>query len=82
MGSWKTNIEGGLPKKGWAWAVYQFKGGAWQERGGGVFEGGGEWVDTPMHTVDMWNSNLNVFKFTVIHNYSRSGQHINFITDT
>ena len=23
-----------------AWTVYRFKGGAWQERGGGVFDGG------------------------------------------
>ena len=40
----------GLPKKGEAWIVYRFKGGgAWQERGCGVFEG---WsVDTPMRTM-------------------------------
>ena len=36
-----------------AWTVCRFKGGggregAWQKRGGGVFEG----VDTPMHTMD------------------------------
>ena len=32
---------GGLPKKGGgAWTVSQFKGGTWQERGGGVFEDG------------------------------------------
>ena len=35
----KTNIEGGLHKKG-AWTVCRFNGGAWQERGGGVFDGG------------------------------------------
>ena len=34
-GSWKANIEGGLPKKG-AWTVCRFKGGAWEERGDGV----------------------------------------------
>ena len=40
-------LEGGLPKKG---GLGQFAdlGGAWQERGGGGFEGG---VDTPMHTM-------------------------------
>ena len=41
-GSRKTDIEGGLPKRG-TWTVCRFKGGggAWQERGrGGVFEGG------------------------------------------
>ena len=31
-----------------AWTVCRFKEGAWQERGGGVFEGA---VDTPMHTM-------------------------------
>ena len=41
-GAQKTNTLGGLPKKGvWAWTVCRFKVGAWQERVGGVFEGGG-----------------------------------------
>ena len=43
-GSRKTNIEA---KMVGAWTVSWFKGGAWQERGGGVLEG----VDTPMHTM-------------------------------
>ena len=37
-GGGETNIEGGLPKKGWAWT----------EGGGGILESG---VDTPMHTM-------------------------------
>ena len=37
--SLKTNLEGGLPKKG-AWTVCRFKGRARQERGGRAFEGG------------------------------------------
>ena len=41
MGSRKTNIEGGLPKKGGLDSLQ-----IW--RGGGIFEGG---VDTPMHTI-------------------------------
>ena len=42
VGSQKTNIEGGLPKRGGggSWTVCWFKGEAWQERGSGVFEGG------------------------------------------
>ena len=36
-----------LPKKGEAWTICWFKG-AWQERGGGVYDGG---VDTPMPTM-------------------------------
>ena len=49
-GSRKTNIEGRLPRKGGgAWTVCRYKRGrAWQERGGGFFQGG---VDTPMHTM-------------------------------
>ena len=47
-GSRKNNIEGGDCLKWGAWTVCWFKGGAWQERGGGVLEWGG--VDTPMHT--------------------------------
>ena len=42
VGSRKTNIKGeGFPKRG-AWTVCRFRGwgGAWQERGGGAFEGG------------------------------------------
>ena len=45
---------GRIPKK-WAWTVCRFKGeggGAWQERGGGVFESL-RGVDTTMHTMDM-----------------------------
>ena len=38
-GSPKTNIEGGIAKKGRAWTVCKFKG-AWQERRG-CFWGGG-----------------------------------------
>ena len=39
-GSQKTNIEGGgLPKKGRAWTVCQFKGGL-GKKGGGIIEGG------------------------------------------
>ena len=40
-GECSGNIEGrGLPKRG-AWTVCQFRGGAWQEKGGGAFEKGG-----------------------------------------
>ena len=35
----KTNIEGGLPKKG-AWTFCIFKGGLGKKNGGGSFEGG------------------------------------------
>ena len=35
----KPIYRGGLPKKG-AWTIHTFKGGGWQEIGGGVFEGG------------------------------------------
>ena len=37
----KPTQSGGLHKKGKAWTFYRFKGGggAWQERGGGVFKG-------------------------------------------
>ena len=48
-GSRKTNIDGGLPKRG---GLGQFanlmRGGAWQERGRGVFEREG---DAPMYTM-------------------------------
>ena len=37
---WKNNIEGGLPKKGRLWQFADLRG-DWQERGSGVFEGGG-----------------------------------------
>ena len=42
----KTDIEGGLPKKGGAWTFCRFKGGegVWQER---------RVVDTPVHTMTM-----------------------------
>ena len=33
-------IGGGCLKRSGAWTVCRFKGGAWQERRGGVFEGG------------------------------------------
>ena len=36
---------------GGAWTVYRFKGGAWQERWGWCFWGGG--VDTPIHSMDV-----------------------------
>ena len=43
----RSDIDGGLPKKGGTWAVCRFKGGvAWQETVG-VLKG----VDTPMHTM-------------------------------
>ena len=42
----KSNIEGGLPKKGDLDSL-QIEGGPWQEIGGGVFERG----DTPIHTM-------------------------------
>ena len=29
-----------LKRDGWAWTVRIFKGGTWQEGGGGIFEGG------------------------------------------
>ena len=35
--SQKTNIEGGLPKKGGFGQFADLRGGAWQEREGGVF---------------------------------------------
>ena len=44
----------GLPKKGGegAWTVCRFRGGgAWQKKRGGIFEGGGLGVDTPMHSM-------------------------------
>ena len=41
--SWITNIEGGVATKGWLKQFADLKG-AWQEGGGGVFEGGeGGW---------------------------------------
>ena len=40
-GSRKTNIDGGLSKRGKAWAVCQFKaGGLGKKEEGGVFEAG------------------------------------------
>ena len=48
-GSRKTNIEGRLPRKGGGLGQFaDIRGGAWQERGGGFFQGS---VDTPMHTM-------------------------------
>ena len=37
----KNDIEGELPEKEGLRTVCRFKGGAWQEKGGVVFEGGG-----------------------------------------
>ena len=57
---WKTNIEGGLPKRG-AWTVCWFKGGgACQEREGWCFWG---WVDTPMHAMGFSSSYAIVIQF-------------------
>ena len=39
-GSWKTNVEGGLLKKGGAWTVCQFKGGLGKKEVSDVFEVG------------------------------------------
>ena len=53
MGLRKTNIEGGLPKKGVAQFAY-LRGGLGKKEGGGVFflrGGGGRGVDNPMHTM-------------------------------
>ena len=49
---------GGLPKnKGGGLGQFaDLRGGAWQEPGGGVFEGG---VDTPMHTMVIFTSQFN-----------------------
>ena len=56
MGLRKTNIEGGLPKKGVAQFAY-LRGGLGKKEGGGVFffAGGGRGVDTPMHTMKYTN---------------------------
>ena len=52
--SQKTNIEGGLPKKGGFGQFADLGGGAWQERGvRGVFEEG---VDNLMHTMSLSSS--------------------------
>ena len=51
-----------MPKKEGAWTVCRFKGGAWQERGGGVFEGGG--VDTLMPTMMQSSWMILVINFT------------------
>ena len=45
----KLIYRGVLPKKGRLGQFVDLRG-AWQERGGGVFEGGGG-VDTPIHTM-------------------------------
>ena len=44
---WKIQLSGG--RRGGIVCKFRGKGGAWQEKGSGVFEGGG--VDTPMHTM-------------------------------
>ena len=52
--SQKTNIEGGLPKKGGFGQFADLRGGLGKkERGGGVFEEG---VDTLMHTMSLSSS--------------------------
>ena len=44
-----------------AWTACRFRGGGdWQERGGGVFEGG---VDTPMHTMARSPSSVILQRF-------------------
>ena len=43
----KNQCKGGNCLKRWAWTVCKFKGGTWQERGGGALMG----VDTLMHTM-------------------------------
>ena len=48
-----------MPKKG-AWTVCRFKGWTLQDRGGGVFEGGGG--GTPMHTMTMANVFLSNYE--------------------
>ena len=40
LGVGVTNTEGGLPKKRELGQFVDLRGGAWQERGGGIFEGG------------------------------------------
>ena len=59
-GSRKANIEWGLVKKG-ALTVCRFKRGAWQERGGGVFE------DTPVHIMTIWKVFLNKIEFKMLY---------------
>ena len=63
-GSRKTNIEWGFPEKGGG-GLGQFtdlEGRSWQERGGGVFEGG---ADTPMHNKDKKCQFVKVKKISV-----------------
>ena len=47
-GSRKTNVEGGLPKKGALVSLPIYGGDLARKRGGGVWGG----VDTPMHTMN------------------------------
>ena len=52
LGGWssqKSNIEGGIAWKGGPGQFADLGGGAWQERGGWCFWGGG--AHTPMHTM-------------------------------
>ena len=50
----KTTIEGGgLPKKGRGLGQFVNLRGAWQERGGGVFEGGGTHYDYAWYDVSI-----------------------------
>ena len=68
-GSRKTNIEQyrrGVPKRGGFGLFADLSGGgAWQERGSGVFEGVG--IDTPMHTMA-----LRGLLFRLLNSYTRS----------
>ena len=51
MGVLKNQYIGGLPKKGGGLGQFvDLRGGAWQERGGGVFEGGGLIPQCPLCT--------------------------------
>ena len=63
-GSRKTNIEGGMPRKGELGQLANLsgEGGAagWKKEQGGIFDGGyGGVVDTPMHTTK-WDWNLQL----------------------
>ena len=65
MGTYKKPIQrGGLPKKGGLDSLPIY-GAAWQERGGGVFDGG---IDTPMHTMARLREFTCVFYHTHVKN--------------
>ena len=58
-GSHETNIEGGycLKRGGWGHGLFaDLRGGGWQERGGGVFEGD---LRPQMHTMVGHHSQLH-----------------------